>query len=87
MSPAHVQVNYCFVTYDSFRSAQRACNQSERNIFGKVGTPCRRALHRPQAVLSKDDDQIGKSAQCGAEESWVTARDQHLAEEMPRGLG
>lgn len=30
------RVNYCFVTYDNWRSAQRACNQSERNIDGKV---------------------------------------------------
>ncbi|CAL8460743.1 g274 [Coccomyxa elongata] len=29
------RVNYCFVTYDNWRSAQRACNQSERNIDGK----------------------------------------------------
>lgn len=33
------RVNYCFVTYDNWRSAQRACNQSERNIDGKV-RPC-----------------------------------------------
>ena len=31
------RVNYCFITFDNWRSAQRACNQSERNIFGKVG--------------------------------------------------
>ena len=30
------RVNYCFITFDNWRSAQRACNQSERNIFGKV---------------------------------------------------
>ncbi|CAK0744721.1 hypothetical protein CVIRNUC_001569 [Coccomyxa viridis] len=29
------RVNYCFITFDNWRSAQRACNQSERNIFGK----------------------------------------------------
>ena len=49
----HVQVNYCFVTYDSFRSAQRACNQSERNIFGKVGKPCSSALHWPPVLLGE----------------------------------
>ena len=30
------QVNYCFVTFDNWRSAQRACNQSERNIMGQA---------------------------------------------------
>lgn len=30
------RVNYCFVTYDNWRAAQRACNQSERNIDGLV---------------------------------------------------
>ena len=31
------RVNYCFVTFDHWRAAQRACNESERNINGKVG--------------------------------------------------
>ena len=30
------RVNYCFVTFDNWRAAQRACNQSERNIDGMV---------------------------------------------------
>ena len=30
------RVNYCFVTFDNWRAAQRACNQSERNIDGLV---------------------------------------------------
>lgn len=33
------RVNYCFITFDNWRSAQRACNQSERNIYGKVTAP------------------------------------------------
>ena len=33
------RVNYCFVTCDNWRAAQRACNQSERNIDGLV-MPC-----------------------------------------------
>ena len=33
----HSRVNYCFVTFDNWRSAQRACNQSERSIDGMVG--------------------------------------------------
>ncbi|KAL3130792.1 hypothetical protein ABBQ38_000131 [Trebouxia sp. C0009 RCD-2024] len=28
------RVNYCFVTFDNWRAAQTACNQSERNIDG-----------------------------------------------------
>lgn len=28
------RVNYCFVTFDNWRAAQRACNQSERSIDG-----------------------------------------------------
>ena len=48
-----MQVNYCFVTYDSFRSAQRACNQSERNIFGKVrACPLQHQVHKPTLLLS-----------------------------------
>ena len=35
-----LQVNYCFVTFDNWRSAQRACNQSERNILGQVRAHC-----------------------------------------------
>lgn len=31
------RVNYCFVTFDNWRAAQRACNQSERSIDGMVG--------------------------------------------------
>ena len=31
------RVNYCFVTFDNWRAAQTACNQSERNIDGMVG--------------------------------------------------
>lgn len=30
------RVNYCFVTFDSWRAAQRACNESERSICGQV---------------------------------------------------
>lgn len=30
------RVNYCFVTFDNWRAAQKACNQSERNIDGIV---------------------------------------------------
>lgn len=30
------RVNYCFVTFDNWRAAQTACNQSERNIDGMV---------------------------------------------------
>lgn len=30
------RVNYCFVTFDNWRAAQRACNQSERSIDGMV---------------------------------------------------
>lgn len=30
------RVNYCFVTFDHWRAAHRACNESERNIKGKV---------------------------------------------------
>ena len=33
------RVNYCFVTFDNWRAAQKACNQSERNIDGMV-SPC-----------------------------------------------
>lgn len=33
------RVNYCFVTFDNWRAAQRACNQSERNIDGLVCSP------------------------------------------------
>ena len=32
------RVNYCFITFENWRSAQRACNQSERNVHGKVCT-------------------------------------------------
>jgi RNA-binding protein Musashi len=32
------RVNYCFVTFDNWRAAQRACNQSERNIDGLVSS-------------------------------------------------
>lgn len=28
--------NYCFVTFDNFRSSQRACDQSDRQIDGWV---------------------------------------------------
>lgn len=38
------RVNYCFVTFDNWRAAQRACNQSERNIDGIV-SPLRLCLH------------------------------------------
>ena len=31
------RVNYCFVTFDSWKAAQRACNESERSICGQVG--------------------------------------------------
>ena len=34
------RVNYCFITFENWRSAQRACNQSERNIHGKASTHC-----------------------------------------------
>ena len=34
------RVNYCFITFENWRSAQRACNQSERNIHGKVIAYC-----------------------------------------------
>ena len=34
------RVNYCFVTFDNWRAAQRACNQSERSIDGLVGFLC-----------------------------------------------
>ena len=37
------RVNYCFVTFDNWRAAQRACNQSERNIDGMV-SPCNHSL-------------------------------------------
>ena len=30
------RVNYCFVTFDNWRAAQRACLQSERSIAGSV---------------------------------------------------
>ena len=30
------RVNYCFVTFDHWRAAQRACNESDRSIKGKV---------------------------------------------------
>ena len=30
------RVNYCFVTFDSWKAAQRACNESERSICGQV---------------------------------------------------
>ena len=32
------RVNYCFVTFDNWRAAQRACNQSERSIDGLVSS-------------------------------------------------
>lgn len=32
------RVNYCFVTFDNWRAAQTACNQSERNIDGMVSS-------------------------------------------------
>ena len=37
------RVNYCFVTFDNWRAAQRACLQSERSIAGSVspGPHCR----------------------------------------------
>ena len=37
------RVNYCFVTFDNWRAAQRSCNQSERTINGRVRShppPC-----------------------------------------------
>ena len=34
------RVNYCFVTFDNWRAAQRACNQSERSIDGLVSFVC-----------------------------------------------
>ena len=33
------RVNYCFVTFDSWKAAQRACNESERSICGQVRAP------------------------------------------------
>jgi hypothetical protein len=30
------RVNYCFVTFDNWKAAQRAADQSERRISGKV---------------------------------------------------
>ncbi len=30
------RVNYCFVTFDNWRAAQRACAHSERAIGGRV---------------------------------------------------
>ena len=46
------RVNYCFVTFDNWRAAQRACNQSERNIDGMV-RPCSHSplFIRPPAKL------------------------------------
>ncbi len=42
------RVNYCFITFENWRSAQRACNQSERNIHGKVSlTASRATLYGP----------------------------------------
>ena len=38
------RVNYCFVTFDNWRAAQRACNQSERSVAGRVRTPGTRLL-------------------------------------------
>lgn len=34
------RINYCFVTFDNWRAAQRACNQSERCIDGLVSLVC-----------------------------------------------
>ncbi|KAK9805966.1 hypothetical protein WJX73_009458 [Symbiochloris irregularis] len=30
------RVNYCFITFDHWRAAQRACNESDRNIRGRA---------------------------------------------------
>ena len=32
------RVNYCFVTFDNWRAAQRACNQSDCSIDGLVSS-------------------------------------------------
>ena len=46
-----VRVNYCFVTFDNWRAAQRACNQSERNIDGLVCPTPARLFISPIAFL------------------------------------
>lgn len=38
------RVNYCFVTFESQRAAQIACNESERSIKGHVCPACITAL-------------------------------------------
>ena len=56
------RVNYCFVTFDHWRAAQRACNESERNINGKVGwtLSCRlSALHAPGMLAGQLSDLRG----------------------------
>jgi len=42
----HKRVNYCFVTFEDWKSAQRACDQSERSIDGWVSSAIL-TLHAP----------------------------------------
>ncbi|KAK9820404.1 hypothetical protein WJX72_009995 [[Myrmecia] bisecta] len=43
------RVNYCFITFDTAKSAQRACSESERSINGKGGLAINLAEQRSQA--------------------------------------
>ena len=58
------RVNYCFITFENWRSAQRACNQSERNIHGKVGTYIEQNCMACCKVVAVADRQIGVLSTC-----------------------
>jgi len=48
----HKRVNYCFVTFEDWKSAQRACDQSERSIDGWVSVSTS-MLHALSTVADK----------------------------------